>query len=297
MREERVVLETRLDADDGLPFSYLETIQQKAWMEWGNDKPITSTSKNNTPDNDNRTAANWLYWCVTNALNWYPTVIMMKNATSGSDSSSQDEKELSLLKEHIQATKDAGLLYFSYDPTICYSPGLTVGLPVRATYYPRFDHYNMLWQGNRVHCMSTDEVQKNCIQPLPPSIYAIRSRSPTSAGFKDLINISVSTTWTAPSIRKSTDQRERLISLNVNGWDLVRQQYNISQNRAHETNLFLHQNLLLILQDNWIGQCSSGHSCKHKTKEELGYMIQSLPGGSKVYESLQKMKKKKKIDT
>jgi ubiquitin C-terminal hydrolase len=85
--------------------------------------------------------------------------------------------------------------------------------------------------------------------------------------------------------------------LNVNVWDLVRQQYNISKNRAHETNLFLHRNLLSILQDNWIGQCSSGHSCKHKTKEELGYMIQSLPGGSKVYESLQKMKKKKNTDS
>ncbi len=68
----------------------------------------------------------------------------------------------------------------------------------------------------------------------------------------------------------------------------------VGQSRAHETNLYLHRHLLLILQDNWISQCLFGHSCKHKTKEELACMIQSLPGGSKVYESLQKKKRKKK---
>jgi hypothetical protein len=309
MREERIVLETRLDADDGLPASYLETIQQKAWMEWGYDRPMTSSKRNHTyNNNNNHTAAKWLYWCVTNVLNWYPTVLTMKNTTGGSNSTrSQDGKELSLLEEHIQANRDPGSLFFSYDSTICYSPGLTFGLPVGEIYYPRVDHYNLLWQRNRFHCTSTEEVEKDCIQPLPPSIYAIRSRTPTSAGFKDLINISVSTTTTTktssssssttPRIRKkkAADQREQLVSLNVSGWDLVQQQYNISQHHAHETNLYLHRNLLLILQDNWIGQCSSGHSCKHKTKEELAYMIQSLPGGSKVYNSLQKKKKKKDL--
>jgi hypothetical protein len=300
MREERIVLETRLDADDGLPESYLETIQQTAWLEWGYDRPITSSKSNHTYDNNNHTAAKWLYWCVTNVLNWYPTVISMKNTTGGSKSS-HDGKELSLLEEHIQVNRDPGSLFFSYDSTICYSPGLTFGLPVGEIYYPRVDHYNLLWQRNRFHCTSTEEVKKECIQPLPPTIYAFRSRTPTSAGFKDLVNISVSTTTTTSSSRtprirknKAADQREQLVSLNVSGWDMVQQRYNISQRRAHETNVYLHRHLLLILQDNWIGQCSSGHSCKHKTKEELAYMIQSLPGGSKVYESLRKKKRKKK---
>jgi len=48
------------------------------------------------------------------------------------------------------------------------------------------------------------------------------------------------------------------------------------------------------LQDNWISQCLFGHSCKHKTKEELACTIQSLPRRSKVYESLQKTKMKKR---
>jgi len=69
----------------------------------------------------------------------------------------------------------------------------------------------------------------------------------------------------------------------------------IGQSRAHETNLYLHRHLLLILQDNWISQCLFGHSCKHKTKEELACTIQSLPRRSKVYESLRKTKRKKEI--
>ena len=96
-----------------------------------------------------------------------------------------------------------------------------------------------------------------------------------SAGFKDLKD-GVQQQITTPM------EDERSASAN---WRLLNTKYRISREKAYTTNVYLYENLLQILQDNWEGQCTSGHSCKRKAQEELKELIRQV-GGNKAVEEL-----------
>ena len=52
-------------------------------------------------------------------------------------------------------------------------------------------------------------------------------------------------------------------------WKLLYYDYGIEFNRIIDTQHFLQQNSRQIAYENWLGQCSNGHSCKLKAKNDL----------------------------
>jgi len=94
----------------------------------------------------------------------------------------------------------------------------------------------------------------------------IRSRTPTSAGMKNL----------------KLEGRGVSEDLVEKQWNYVHEVFGITKDKVYETNLLMQQNLVKILQDNFFGQCTTGHSCKKDTKETLIEMIRLVGGQAAV---------------
>jgi hypothetical protein len=159
-RDEKIILETRLDADDGLPVNYLESIQESAV------KYLSSTSLLS----DNNDKLKWMFWCIPNSYDWHPTDVV-----STLDSTSS------------RASNDAGLVTkLKYD--LCLTPGLTSGISVGvlASEVPRYAHHLIMKElrGNKnkkTNICGKRKTGQFCIQVFD-KVYAIRARTPTSDG-------------------------------------------------------------------------------------------------------------------
>jgi len=161
VRERKIVVETRLDADDGLPIQYLENIQQSVWDEWAHpNNNVEGEVKNNI--HNIQSSTKWMYWCVSEVINWYPTVIAQgRNST--------------ITEEELKVLRDPGKLVLNHEP-ICYTPGLSVAMPIGVMNLPKINHYNLLEQ--KFNCgLNKFDKEKRCVNTVP--MRAIRSRTPT----------------------------------------------------------------------------------------------------------------------
>ena len=159
--EDKIVLETRLDADDGLNIQYLETIQDLAMEKFG-------------PLAEDEIVARWFYWCIERHGKWY----------LGMDSRSDD------------FTDDYGFVTLAVKKNYCITPGLTVGWNFKRisqglndivseeppTNYSHADLYHHMLDTHKGQC-GLDL----CIESIKePFIAAFRTRTFTSAGMMDI---------------------------------------------------------------------------------------------------------------
>jgi len=216
----QLLLETRLDADDGLHSNYLDIVQSSALVLF------TTTEEESSPPP-------FMYWCSKRHLEWF-------------------------LGNVIQAVEHSKL---------CISAGITVGYrntliaggrtgAATAVLVPRYSH-DVLYKS-----LIRDGYGNSCltfITELP--FCAIRSRTPTSAGMKDIL---------VPSTRSSTSSMNKL-------WNIAKDTFHITSTEQVET--YFNNHLVEIAKDNLAGQCTNGHSCKMKAKEELQRLIEqgSIP--------------------
>lgn len=109
-RKARGVLETRLDADDGLNIKYLDTIEKEASQKllW---------SFNQTTLNKRR----WMYWCSLHSVEWNPTPILQ-----------------------LEPSRDAlrGVFLVKKTAHQCITAGMTIGLSlgIKENEVPRYQH-------------------------------------------------------------------------------------------------------------------------------------------------------------
>ena len=195
MRHSRPLLETRLDADDGLHSEFLEYLQTCA------------TKRFATPQT-------WMYWCSRRHLEWFPG-------------------------DELQPVEHSKL---------CISAGITVGYNIGTSIVPHYPH-DVLYKSLVPGQCGVD----NCIELVNEFPFcAIRSRTLTSAGMKDL---SPTRIWPKAQL-----------------WNLIHDKFHIES--TSDVQAYMRDHLVEIAKDNLSGQCTSGHSCKLQAKEDLQRLIE-----------------------
>ena len=210
LRSERPILETRLDADDGFHKVFLQYVQHSAIKYLGDYR--------------------WLYWCSRRHIEWYASPLNPRG-----------------LVNPVQHEK------------LCITPGITVGFPVNSQQddeVPQFGHdilYKEIEHTGGCH-VDDGKVSRNdnleCIQLVDDlSFVAVRSRTPTSAGMKDI------------ELEQKL-QKEKSVNMI---WTILNKIFYISEKKARNANQFVQDNLAQIAKENLEGQCTSGHSCKNSS--------------------------------
>lgn len=292
LRNERPVLETRLDADDGLHKHFIKYIQVVA-MQRFRPLPIRERSEGSKTlgglsgprhltsiddgevngSNDGPEAPRWLYWCTRRHLEWH---------ASSNDAMSEERKQM-------YGDSTLGFVVPIRHDEFCITPGMTVGfnagvesrdVPVQAHDHlyrelhnstacyapkdrPQPDHQGgskieQETRGNqKVTVDDDDEVDANsaCLVLVEDLLFcALRSRTWTSAGMKD-----IDFNPAYPPSRELTDKL----------WMLLEGRFNIDKTKVTETLQYFTDHRREIAYENMLGQCTQGHSCKEKAKEEL----------------------------
>ncbi|KAL9188460.1 hypothetical protein ACHAXT_006838 [Thalassiosira profunda] len=278
-REDRVVIETRLDADDAVHVDYLATLQLGAvrtlvdpqFSEY--DGYVEPDSEDNQPSpeevKEQMQTARWLYWCPQSHVQWNPST----------------------------SDKDPGYLQVFRMPGTCVTAGLSLGFAVGATEdnVPRYQHTKIYWKitvkyNNEGKRPAADApIDKNDCGLYPsskcavfveePRVAAFRSRALTSAGMH---NIEAQGGQTVKTNRKYREYAAQMWQKGT-----IERQFGIKTEKAKEAADFMQANYLETVKDNLRGQCTSGHSCKISTTEKLRSTIDLLeeePGGLEVHQ-------------
>ena len=155
---------------------------------------------------------------------------------------------------------------------LCITPGITVGYNIGVDQVPQYDH-DVLYNEIQAHggCHEDDDFNNekekeggttnmDCIQLVDDlSFVAVRSRTPTSAGMKDI------------SLQKEILDKEGVNMV----WKALDKLFFVSQQQATETNAYVLEHLPAIAKDNLEGQCTRGHSCKNSSVVILQNLVQN----------------------
>lgn len=243
------VLETRLDADDGLHTRFLETVQSTAAAQW-----------RKHPD-----SLRWMYWCSRRHMEWHwmdPLV-----ARSAAESTAAAVTNLSSSLTDMIYTY--GALQGVTHSKLCITPGITTGYAVgtRETAVPVFAHDELV---KKIKGADGDVAMQgcglprtaDCLQFIEAFVFeAIRSRSPTSAG---MLNVQadlsrVHDTWW----------------VNYAFWNMLHESFGLHRESLRWMSAYLTDHLIDIARDNLLGQCTTGHSCKESAKTDLERLVAS----------------------
>ena len=258
LRNEKVVLETRLDADDGLHEKYIEYVQDIALKRF---QPFDRST-----DSDDTMIPDWLYWCSRRHIEWH----------SETDGLLSEEQNANL------GSTEHGYMNIIQHDKLCVTPGITVGYNInvdnskRAINVPHYDH-DKLYKSvrNSKSCYYNEAIDDNdktesddeatargpCLELIEDFLFcAIRSRTWTSAGMQ---GVSLA----------ARDGRYQEKEVTQKLWALAGKSFGVTKSEVKKMQQFLIQNKKRIAQENLIGQCSSGHSCKDSAKEELRKII------------------------
>lgn len=287
VRSDRVVMETRLDADDGLNLLYLESLQRDALEglfsgyeeEEESSGGVDFSSAMEIPPG----TARWLYWCPLNHVAWDPTP------------PDEDPK-----------TSPNATMYGTFipwrSPRACITAGLTVASSVGVLEddIPRFPHQSIVdrirhpnatvWSssnGNRRYKV-TDHPSPNatadadagncglynrtdCLRMIThPKMGALRSRTPTSAGMRGVVtqegNKPEAHIFMTEKIIKDPKIRTKM-------WKVLGHYFAVTEEMATDANTYVREHFVAIVGDNLRGQCTKGHSCKISSKEELQRLL------------------------
>lgn len=252
-----IILETRLDADDGLNTRFIENIQRDALnlFTFTNPKfrPEEGKAKEDLDEKKSISPPQWLYWCSRHYLVWFY------------ESKRKEDLGSVELREMMEDE--------------CITPGLTVGLN-RYTRYedvPQHDH-NQLYRrilGDSKGC-GADSVQE-CIRflkdvssstdhHLSQGLYlsAVRARTLTSAGMKDVTPSAAAVSLLGASYAESQSSL----------WSILQStNFFISTSQVMETRAYIQAHIVDIAKENLEGQCRGKHSCKESSQILLQKMI------------------------
>ena len=304
-RNDRVVLETRLDADDGLNILYLESLQRDALEDLfsGYEEEDNSNGKEvSTAIELPPGTARWLYWCPLSHVAWDPTP-----------------------PDEDPQTSPNATMYGTFIPwrssKACITAGLTVGSSVGVLEgdIPRFPHQSIferirhpnatIWSssnGNRHYRVADHPTSGSpidfdagncglyngtaCLRMTThPKMGALRSRTPTSAGMKGVVTQENN----KPQAHILMEERAKDPKIRASMWKVMGHYFAVTEAMATEVNMYVRDHFVDIVGDNLRGQCTKGHSCKISSKEELQRLLdlatEGKVGGVSVSETQQVM--------
>lgn len=219
LSEDLIVLETRLDADDGLHRHFVEQLQATA-VQTLTDPQIK-----------------WMYWCARRVMEWY---------------------WMDPLSERYQTSNvyRYGALSGVSHENLCVTPGITTGFPpsTEESSVPIYAHDKLVLE---MRDLPPDQAcglasSKDCLQFLQSVPFcAIRSRSPTSAG---MLNVQLAD--------NDLDKIPPYSWYYYTFWNVMHEHFGLRRSSLAWVNGYLTDHLVEVAQDNLLGQCTSGHSCK-----------------------------------
>ena len=269
-RLDRVILETRLDADDAIHLNYFSVLYYTALknlmtypkassgfimndddaFEQKSDDAVEPQQINNEQDE----TAKWMYWCPHRHIQWNPST------------------------SFYNPNNDPGMLSVFESPNVCVTPGLTLGFAIgtNESDVPRYEHTHVYWEISHGNFETGDSSQHDCglIPPTRcavfmenPFISAFRSRSMTSAGMHMMEALG----------KPSMDTPKYYTEISNKLWKKhVEEYFGIVPERAMEAADFLMDIYVDTVRDNLRGQCTKGHSCKISSLEKLQRTIDIL---------------------
>ena len=240
-----LLLETRLDADDGLHTDYLATVQAAARRDFVIEESSQSSSSSQFFTISNNTTLRWKYWCAGRHLEWHWTVPhgALRSRTAGTITAAQNEHQ-------------------------CITPGITVAFPVGVAEadVPVFAHHELWYrlqqlQGTNQSC--SHDAKAECLALVQTHAFeAVRSRTPTSAGMLAILGH-------GPDGMEENDNAWFTYAT----WDILYRSFGLSRIQIRWMQAYLTRHLQAIGQDNLKGQCTSGHSCKLSAKRDLERLV------------------------
>jgi len=233
-----IVLETRLDADDGLHSYFVENIQSQA-LEYL-DTSIDSV--------DNVIVEpKWMVWCAKSHLEW----------------------QHSSPWHHTNNTKYGYLV--GVKKKDCITPGLTMGYGLGAIRSDLPAGHHSKIHSSLPSCEDTNRNNTHCLERFGVDFPgAVRARSPTSAGMKRVI---IGKYGNRREYKAAINQQ----SIQEMGWEGLERGYGITRSEATVARSYLTQHLVEICEENLRGQCTKGHSCKPSSVKYLKQLINNPP--------------------
>jgi Putative rhamnosyl transferase len=270
--QSRIVLETRLDADDGLHVKFIGAMQEEAVKHLSNDTQH----------------GNWLVWCMGTHVEWqYGTPWESDNLQLDYDGVIQNGTETAHRNKAVMSDVDHD--YGSLLPGLtrgCITPGLTKGYGKLLDFgkLPDAEHH-MLHRVVR-RCHADDDQNEDspvaekhhCLivwTRLVPC--AIRGRTPTSAGMQFVLGPK-HTSYLSPESENALGLQsvEKLHARQGMMWNTVVQRFQITKVSIAQLRIFLTEHLNGIAKDNLDGQCTPGHSCKNSSRVILKEILQEI---------------------
>lgn len=256
----RTVLETRLDADDGLNINFVEQLQYEAQLL------LHSQASKKKPQ--------WLIWCALVHVEWHYISPFPSDTNSSADLGE-------LPSGYLVAVAMQG----------CVTPGLTVGYSahtdrsstpkvahhrLHSQVYPCSNQSTPLSRNNAKEESSRHKRITNCLRRVQLNPSALRTRTPTSAGMSNV------------ALEKGAGDRYRLVRNQLSRqdslWNIIFRTMTVTSDLATQTKTYLINHLASIAADNLKGQCTKGHSCKKESRTTLRKIAGIHPHGPQLEE-------------
>jgi hypothetical protein len=233
------VLETRLDADDGLHIDFVRTIQDEIIQNF-NFNPRT-----------------WKIWCVGKHTEWQADMNFI-NTNNRSDD---------------PALANPGSIFLRPKEKFCVTPGMSIAfLGERESIDASrgVGHHYKVFKQHKL-CSTKQKRNQNCIHFLPIDVAAFRARTPTSAGMMDVvIEGGVDKKYKKIVSKQNNEQQQSKI------WRKQEQRFGFTRRDGRDINAFFYQNIKGVAEDALVGQCTAGHSCKKSSQATLKKILATI---------------------
>jgi hypothetical protein len=231
-----LLIETRLDADDGLESTTLQEIQYIA----RNELPVSTEG--------------WQIICNYLHFEWRNNEIL-----DNSTATVQSAGRLRVVREHICTTPGYSLVKHRHPYSTDFPAWPRMGHHLVTRDWPKCMRQNANPERSDSDNTTVVATKKhtaafNCWTRLGQYPAALRSRTITSAG--------MSRVDATPEGMRYENQTDRF-------WKIVERDFGISRQAAETTSQYLKENLSPIILDNLKGQCTFGHSCKESSRDKL----------------------------
>lgn len=226
------IIETRLDADDGLHRYFVETIQAEA------------------DSNYRFEPRSWRLWCVANHVEWQYQTIWNESPSVPQN----DTGTIVALQVNYCVTPGLSIAFLGDDQSLETMPS--------TMNHEKLMHTRM--------CKQNKKVSSDCRSFVPMSMGALRARTPTSAGMLNLVYNG--TSMNRKYIRGASKQKDIQGQL----WWAVRKFFGFTKSEASSINEYLNGHMKMIAEENLLGQCTKGHSCKNSSH----ILLKSIVEGS-----------------
>ena len=273
-----MVIETLLDADDGINNNGVEWIQKVA-IDRTKERQRQQGQEQRQPTLPPTLNSTWWFLCGTDHIEWHNRDIYMltnkKYAEVGLTSglaglrqspyfctsagftrvgitkpSSSTEQELS--SSLFKFPKDA----YSNHALAFYFPECTT--PTADSYSTKFTPVVINNSGNYSHCHRRE---------FPGKIFILKSRTITSDSM-DHINPKKADDYRDVAWLNKTDY-PLIINATERMWNTLRTEFSINRSRAWETSVYIFNNREIILKQNKDSRCAPGFPCYKEAKKNL----------------------------